>query len=72
MGDVVERAELMFDLVGSPVPDPAGVQQVVVGDGTRPHQLRPDMIIVGAFESQRGVVDNRAHGGLQQPVGETT
>lgn len=28
------------------------------------------MIIVGAFESQRGVVDNRAHGGLQQPVGE--
>jgi hypothetical protein len=43
--DVVDAADLVLDVVRGPVPDAPGVEQVVVGDRARPHELGPGVVV---------------------------
>jgi hypothetical protein len=40
MGDVVNPGKLVFDKVSAEIADPAGAEQVVMGDRRCPHDLR--------------------------------
>ena len=68
--DVVLRAQFVLDVVAGPVADASRVQQVVVRDGARPHDLGADVVIGRIFEGHRAVVENGADGSLDQAVGE--
>ena len=68
MGDVVDAADLVLDVVAAPVPQAARHQHAVVGDVGRLVELRPDVVVVGVAQSQGRVVDDGLHGRLQQPV----
>ena len=71
VGDVVDTADLMLDVVRGPVANAPGVEQVVVGDGTGPHELSPGVVIVRIFQDQRRLPHDGLERTFDQAVGET-
>ena len=70
MRDVVDAAELVLDVVRSPVANAPGIEQVVVRHGAGPHDLGPGVVVVGLRQDQRHVGDHRLQRRLDQPVGQ--
>ena len=70
MRDVIDAADLVLDHVRGPVADPAGIEQTVVGERARPHELRPRIVVLGVVPNLRGLSDDGLHRRLDQAVGE--
>ena len=70
MGDIEHTAELMFQLVGSPVVAHAAPRQTVVSHTAAPHNLRTVAIVIGLAQDGIHTVLQCAQNSLGQRVGE--
>ena len=70
VGAVIEGGQLVFDLVAGPVLIPADAAGIVVGQHSRPHEVRMGGVVTVIRQRLGGGVHNGFHHGLAQPVGE--
>ena len=70
VGAVIEGGQLVFNLVAGPVLIPADAAGIVVGQHSRPHEVRMGGVVTVIRQRLGGGVHNGFHHGLAQPVGE--
>ena len=58
MRNIEHTAQLMFNLMGSPVLHLSQTRQVIVGNITRPEDLRASLIITGILLDEPTIIDN--------------